>query len=194
MVENSRYNFRMNTILYFLRSSEQKIVTDMLHYAMRLDQVGKSLSDIPRLSVHEAFYGFTSKDLGLYALVDNQLAGAAWIRRLNADHGANGYVDDQTPVLTIGVLPEFRGRGIGSVMMGQLLLEAGALHERISVSVVSVSPAIRFFERLGFVVHPRAYVEKSFVDGSETLTLFRTLEKSEVKRPDDGYDPRRWMD
>ncbi|MEW5832361.1 MAG: hypothetical protein AB1763_05940 [Campylobacterota bacterium] len=86
----------MNTSLYFLRSSEQKIVTDMLYYAMRLDEVKKSLADLPKLAIYEAFYGFTSKDLGLYALVDNQLAGAVWIRRLNADHGSNGYIDDTT--------------------------------------------------------------------------------------------------
>lgn len=103
----------MKPTLYFLRSSEQKILTDMLHYAMRLDDVNKSLSDIPKLAIYNEFYGFTSKDLGLYALVDNQLAGAVWIRRLNADHGSNGYIDENTPILNIAVLPEFRGKGIG---------------------------------------------------------------------------------
>ncbi len=185
---------RMNTTLYFLRSSEQKIVTDMLHYAMRLDEVDKSLADIPKLAIYEEFYGFTSKDLGLYALVDNQLAGAVWIRRLNADHGSNGYVDDNTPILTIAVLPAFRGLGIGSKMMEQLLIEAGALYERISVSVVSHSRAIGFYERHGFVAHSDGPKEKSFVDGSDALTMTKTLHKAEVKRPTDGYDPRRWMD
>jgi hypothetical protein len=64
----------MKPTLYFLRSSEQKILTDMLHYAMRLDDVNKSLSDIPKLAIYNEFYGYTSKDLGLYALVDNQLS------------------------------------------------------------------------------------------------------------------------
>ncbi|MEA1891569.1 MAG: hypothetical protein U9N33_02525 [Campylobacterota bacterium] len=36
--------------LYFLRSSEQKITTDMLHYVMRLDEVSKRLEDIPQLA------------------------------------------------------------------------------------------------------------------------------------------------
>lgn len=184
----------MNTTLYFLRSSEQKIVTDMLYYAMRLDQVGKTLSDIPKLSIYEEFYGFTTKDLGLYALVENQLAGAVWIRRLNADHGSNGYIDEKTPILTIAVLPEFRGRGIGSMMMEQLLIEAGALHERISVSVVEDSPALRFYERHGFMLHTDGSGEKSFVDGSNVVTMTKRLERGEVTRPSDGYDPRRWMD
>lgn len=184
----------MKPILYFLRSSEQKILTDMLHYAMRLDEVNKSLSDIPKLAVYNEFYGYTSKDLGLYALVDNQLSGAVWIRRLNADHGSNGYVDDNTPILNMAVLPEFRAQGIGAQMLEQLFIEAGALYENISVSVVSNSPALRFYERHGFVRHNSGSVEQSFVDGSDVITLIKKLQKAAVIRPSEGYDPRRWMD
>lgn len=184
----------MKPILYFLRSSEQKILTDMLYYAMRLDQVNKTLSDIPKLAIYEEFYGFTSKDLGLYALVDNKLAGAVWIRRLNADHGSNGYVDDNTPILNIAVLPDFRGKGIGSQMIEQLFIEAGALYENISVSVVEDSPALRFYERNGFISHDSGSVEQSFVDGTNVITMVKKLQKAAVIRPTDGYDPRRWMD
>lgn len=184
----------MKPTLYFLRSSEQKIVTDMLHYAMRLDEVNKVLSDIPELSIYEEFYGFTSKDLGLYALVDNELAGAVWIRRLNREHGSNGYIDDNTPILNIAVLPQFRGNGIGSAMLNQLFIEAGALYENICVSVVEDSPAVRFYERHGFLRYDNGSVEQSFVDGKKVITLIKKLQKAAVIRPSDGYDPRRWMD
>ncbi len=184
----------MKTTLYFFRSSEQKIVTDMLHYALRLDQVNETLSDIPKLAIYEEFYGFTSKDLGLYALVDNQLAGAVWIRRLNADHGSNGYIDDNTPILNIAVLPEFRDKGLGSQMIEQLFIEAGALYDNISVSVVHNSTAISFYERHGFVKYDNGSVEQSFVDGSDVITMIKRLQKATVIRPTDGYDPRRWMD
>lgn len=184
----------MKPTLYFLRSSEQKILTDMLHYAMRLDDVNKSLSDIPKLAIYNEFYGFTSKDLGLYALVDNKLAGAVWIRRLNADHGSNGYVDDNTPVLTIAVLPEFRGKEIGSQMIEQLFIEAGALYEHISTSIVHNSQAMSFYERHGFVLDDSNSGKKSPVDGADVVTMIKRLQKAEVIRPTDGYDPRRWMD
>lgn len=166
----------------------------MLHYAMRLDVVNQSLSDIPKLSIYHEFYGFTSKDLGLYALVDNQLAGAVWIRRLNADHGSNGYVDDHTPILNCAVLPEFRNQGIGSQMLEQLFIEAGALYENISVSVVQDSPAVHFYEQHGFIRHEGDTLEQSFVDDKQVVTLIKKLQKAAVIRPTDGYDPRRWMD
>ena len=166
----------------------------MLHYAVRLDELNKSLSDVPKLAIYNEFYGFTSKDLGLYALVDNQLAGAVWIRRLNADHGSNGYIDDNTPILNIAVLPEFRGQGIGSLMIEQLFIEAGALYEQISVSVLQDSLAIPFYERYGFIRHDSGAAEQSFVDGKDVITLIKKLQKAAVIRPSDGYDPRRWMD
>ena len=166
----------------------------MLYYSMRLHEVSKTLTDIPILSIYEQFYGFTSKDLGLYTLVDNQLAGAVWIRRLNVDHGSNGYVDDTTPVMNIAVIPEFRNAGLGSMMLEQLFVEAGALHESISLSVQCDSPAVRFYERHGFVLHDNGAKKKSPVDGSDVVTMIRKLQKAEIKRPSDGYDPRRWMD
>lgn len=184
----------MKPTLYFLRSSEQKIVTDMLYYAMRLDVVNMKLADIPKLVIYEEFYGFTSKDLGLYALVENKIAGAAWIRRLNVDHGSNGYINESTPILNIGVLPEFRGQGIGSAILEQLFIEAGALYEQISLSVLSYSPAINFYVRHGFVHYDNGSTEKSFIDGSDVITMTKRLQRGEIKRPSDGYDPRRWMD
>lgn len=165
----------------------------MLHYAMRLDESDKTLSDIPSLAVYEQFYGFTTKDLGLYALVEHQIAGAVWIRRLNADHGANGYIDDTTPIMTIAVLPEFRGSGIGSAMMEQLFSEAGALHEQISVSVVRDSRAVDFYLRHGFETF-EAHGGESPVDGAAVITMVKKLARKPIIRPTDGYDPRRWLD
>lgn len=181
-------------VLYFLRSSEQKITTDMLAFAMRLDELDKSLEDFPALSVYSRFYGLSSKDLGLYALDERStIVGAVWIRQLRAEDGANGFVDANTPILTIAVKPEFRAQGVGSAMLEQLLLEAGAVFDAISLSVVKGSKAIKFYEKFGFV-KVEASSGKSLVDGSEVFTMKRKLVKKELVRPSDGYDPRRWMD
>ena len=137
----------MNPTLYFLRSSEQKIVTDMLKYAYRLDKIDKTVDE---LHIYERYYGLTRRDLGLYALAQNNLAGAAWIRLISKDKNPNAFVDEDTPILTIAVKPEFHSNGIGSLMLDQLLQETGALYKQISVSVIQDSPAIKFFEKFGF--------------------------------------------
>ncbi|RLA79700.1 MAG: N-acetyltransferase [Epsilonproteobacteria bacterium] len=165
----------------------------MLGFAMRLDELERSLEDFPELKIYNRYYGLSSKDLGLYALDEHTIAGAIWIRQLRAEDGAKGFVDATTPVLNIAVKPEFRAKGIGSAMMEQFLIEAGAVFEAISVSVVHDSKAIKFYEKFGFE-KVEASEGKSPVDGSEVFTMLKKLTKKEVVRPSDGYDPRRWMD
>ncbi|MFA5455390.1 MAG: GNAT family N-acetyltransferase [Sulfurimonas sp.] len=183
----------MKPTLYFLRSSEQKIVTDMLYYAYRLDETDKKAQDFAELEIYDRFYGLSSKDLGLYALCEHKIAGAIWLRLLKEDDKAKGFIDEKTPVLTIGVKPEFRKMGIGSAMLEQLFLEAGALFEKISVSVLNNEKSIGFFKKHGFVE-----VENSFgrspIDGAETIIMAKELPKERIVRPTDGYDPRKWMD
>jgi ribosomal protein S18 acetylase RimI-like enzyme len=180
----------MDTTLYFLRSSEQKIVTDMLKYAYRLDELDKR---VDKLDIYEKYYGLTRRDLGLYALNQNTLSGAAWIRLISEEKNPNAFVDENTPILTIALKPEFRSKGIGSLMLDQLLQEAGALYRQISVSVLHDSYAIKFFEKFGFERY-RDILEKSPVDNSSTIIMTKQLSSKEVVRPSDGYDPSRWMD
>lgn len=163
----------MQKELFFLRSSEQKIVTDMIKYAHP--------EDSNNLSIYGDFYGFTPKDLGLYALVDNEIAGAIWTRRLNSEHKAKGFIDEETPVLSLAVIPKFRNKKIGQFMMEQFLQEAGALYEQISVSVGTDSQVINFYKKFAYEHHNNSVMVKK-------------LEKKEVIRPTDGYDPTRWMD
>ena len=165
----------------------------MLYYAYRLDEIGKKLQDIDELDVYCRFYGLSSKDLGLYALSEHKIAGGVWIRLLKEDDKANGFIDEKTPVLTIGVKPEFRKMGIGSAMLEQLFLEAGAVFERMSVSVLNNKKSVGFFKKFGFIEVENS-LGKSPVDESEVVTMVKELPKERVVRPTDGYDPRKWMD
>lgn len=174
----------MTPTLYFLRSSEQKIATDMLYYAFGLDQSDKTLKELPELDMYHHYYGLNHKDLGLYALGENGLMGAAWIRLIAKEKVPDAYVDEQTPILTIAVKPEYRAQGVGSMMLDQLLQEAGALYDQISVSVPKDSPAFKFFEKLGFET----------LQDTTRIILTKQLPKAPIKRPSDGYDPTRWMD
>ena len=153
----------MSRELYFLRASENKIVTDMYKYAHpnRPDELAK----------YTEFFGLTTKDLGLYALVDNKIAGAIWSREFN-----------NLPTLSFAILPEFKKTGLGIFMMEQFLQEAGAVYEEITVDISEKPKAIKFYEKFGFIKKDDSFV------------LSKMLEKKEIIRPTDGYDPTRWMD
>ena len=50
-----------------------------------------------------------------------ELVGAAWLRLLKFENKGAGYVDDQTPELSIGIFKGYRNGGIGKKMMIKLI-------------------------------------------------------------------------
>jgi ribosomal protein S18 acetylase RimI-like enzyme len=80
-----------------------------------------------------------------------QPVGAAWYRLFKAAEPGYGFVDEQTPELTIAVVPSCRGKGYGAELLTALLDRARADgYERISLSVMPDSPAVHLYTRHGF--------------------------------------------
>ena len=74
--------------------------------------------------------------------VDGQPAG-----RLYVDRGA-----DEIRLIDIALLPEFRGAGIGSRLLTELLSEAAHDRKPVRIHVEKFNPALRLYERLGFSI------------------------------------------
>jgi dimethylargininase len=91
-------------------------------------------------------------DLGFLAidLASQKPIGAAWIRLFTAEARGYGYVNDQTPELTVAVLPEYRWVGVGTRLIHELLARVSADYPAVSLSVDPGSPALRFYKHLGF--------------------------------------------
>ena len=90
-------------------------------------------------------------DLGVIALDGEQPVGAAWLRLLPEDDPGYGFVDAATPELSMGVVPAWRGHGVGSRLL-QVLIEVARERGLTSLSL-SVEPdnyARRLYERVGF--------------------------------------------
>ena len=77
--------------------------------------------------------------------------GAAWYRLFPESEPGYGFVDSHTPELSIAVLPEWRGRGIGRRLLRALMDSAKAQgFDTLSLSVNPDNPAMTLYERLGF--------------------------------------------
>jgi len=91
-------------------------------------------------------------DSGFVALdpVTSDPIGAVWLRLLVGDQKGYGYVDDETPELTVAVVPEYRGKGIGTRLLSHLFAAAEARYSCLSLSVSPNNPALRLYNRMGF--------------------------------------------
>ena len=91
-------------------------------------------------------------DTAVIAEWDGVPVGAAWYRLFDAAEPGYGFVDADTPELSIGVVAEWRGRGIGRRLLEALLGEAR--RAGIRALSLSVEPdnarAVALYERLGF--------------------------------------------
>src|SRR4029079_3259588 len=53
-------------------------------------------------------------------------------------------------IMDIALLPEFRGRGIGTTLLKDILAEGERTGRSVSIHVEGFKPALRLYERLGF--------------------------------------------
>jgi ribosomal protein S18 acetylase RimI-like enzyme len=72
--------------------------------------------------------------------VDGQAAGRLYVAR----------GPDEIRIIDIALLPLYRNRGIGTVLLRELLAEAAEAGTRLTVHVEKFNPARTLYERLGF--------------------------------------------
>ena len=105
----------------------------------------------PELALYVEGWGRPG-DAGFVAETDEGRAiGAAWYRRFTETEHGYGFIAPGIPELSVGVVPEHRGRGVGTELLDALVDNAQreGLHA-LSLSVEEDNPALRLYERLGF--------------------------------------------
>lgn len=85
---------------------------------------------------------------------EKTLIGVAWMRLLTYENKGAGYIDDDTPELSIGLLEDFRNQGIGKMLMSELINWAQGKVQGICLSVRDYNkPAISLYHSLGFEIY-----------------------------------------
>jgi ribosomal protein S18 acetylase RimI-like enzyme len=141
-------------------ASDEPFLWEMLYQAIYVPAgavaPARQIVDTPELSRYVRGWGLAD-DYGLKALATDgrQPVGAAWLRLLTGENKGYGYVDDLTPELSIAVVPERRGEGIGTLLLKSLLEGVRGRYGAVSLSVSRENPALRLYERQGFEVIKR---------------------------------------
>ena len=122
---------------------------DMLRHAYYWRWADPEMADLP-VGRYVEQWG-REGDTALIEIEHFQPVGAAWYRLFEASEPGYGFVDEQTPELTVAVVPSCRGRGYGDQLLTALVDKARtAGYARLSLSVEPDNPALHLYERHGF--------------------------------------------
>ena len=136
-----------------LSSGEICLLKDFLYEAIFIPEgvepPPRDIVERPELRIYYEYFGRSEADLCLVAEADGHVVGAVWTRIMN-DYG---HVDDETPSFAISLIPEYRGKGIGTRLMRNilsLLKEQG--FKQASLAVQKANYAVRMYKNVGFEI------------------------------------------
>ena len=134
-----------------IHPQEIPVLDDFLYEAIFIPQgvepPPRSIIEQDDLQVYVRGFGDDPHDHCLVAEVDGKIAGAVWVRIMD-DYG---HVDDQTPSLAISLYPEYRGQGIGTQLLNQMLdMLRRKGYPQVSLSVQKENYALRMYQKAGF--------------------------------------------
>ena len=136
-----------------MTAQEYPLLDDFLYEAIfvpeGVDPPSKGIITAPELQVYVKGFGASKDDFALVAEVENKIIGAVWVRIMN-DYG---HIDDKTPSLAISLYKKYRGQGIGSSLIKELL-SLLQIHDYkcVSLSVQKANYAAKLYQKIGFII------------------------------------------
>lgn len=144
----------MNYIIREMKESEYPLLDDFLYESIFVPEgeeaPPRTLILIPELQVYLAGFGSEKHDKALVAEVDGKVAGAVWARIMD-DYG---HINDEIPSLAIALHEEYRGLGMGTALMKEIMaVLKSSGYEFVSLSVQEANYAYKMYRKLGFEIH-----------------------------------------
>ena len=143
----------MNCKIRKILEEEVNLLQDFLYEAIFVPEgmpaPPKSIINQPELQVYITDFGKRKDDIGLVAEVDKKVVGAVWVRIMN-DYG---HIDNDTPSFAISLYKDYRGFGIGTDLMKEMLRtlkDRG--YKQASLTVQKANYAVRMYQKTGFEI------------------------------------------
>lgn len=139
-----------------INKQEVSFLGEMLYQAIFIpegvDPLPRNVIKDPSLAKYIENWGKDMFDVAVVAEDDPQLVGAIWGRSLKAGDAGFGYIDDETPELSMAVMAEYRNQGLGTQLLQSIITEYQVLGiTQLSLSVDKANPASRLYKRIGFI-------------------------------------------
>ena len=141
----------MQAVLRELRKDETGLLKDFLYEAIfvpeGVEAPDRSIIERPELALYYKDFGSGPADNCIVAEADGKVVGAVWTRIMD-DYG---HVKEDIPSFAISLYKEYRGKGIGTMMMRQMLqLLKTQGYKKASLAVQKENYAVKMYEKAGF--------------------------------------------
>lgn len=101
------------------------------------------------MQVYISGFGTNEHDIAFVADIDGKIVGAVWVRIMN-DYG---HIDNNTPSFAISLYKEYRGKGIGTTLMKEMLTALKVRgYKQASLSVQKENYATKMYQKVGFQI------------------------------------------
>ena len=144
----------MNYIIREMKKSEIPLLDEFIYEAIFIPEgfepPEKSVINAPEVQVYIENFGTEKDDYCLITQAENgKVVGASWVRILNDF----GHIDDETPSLAISLYKEYRGHGLGTKMLRELLAYLKNMgYQKTSLAVQKANYALKMYKKLGYEI------------------------------------------
>jgi ribosomal protein S18 acetylase RimI-like enzyme len=143
----------MNISIREINSNEYNLLDDFLYEAIFIPEgveaPPRDIINTPELQVYVQEFGTRETDICFAAEVEGKIVGAVWVRIVD-DYG---HIEDGVPSFAISLYKDYRGLGIGTAMMKQMLQELKARgYEKTSLAVQKANYAVKMYKNVGFEI------------------------------------------
>ena len=130
-----------------ISEGEESLLQDFLYQAVFVPEgvptPPKSIISQPELQIYITGFGTKKDDIGLVAV------GAVWVRIMN-DYG---HIDNATPSIAVSLYKDYRGYGIGTALMKEMLrILKDRGYKQVSLSVQKANYAVNMYQKTGFEI------------------------------------------
>lgn len=143
----------MNYSIRKINSNEYEVLDAFLYEAIFIPEgveaPPRDIINAPELQVYVQGFGTQEGDICFVTEVEERIVGAVWVRIMD-DYG---HVEDGVPSFAISLYKEYRGMGIGTVMMKQMLAELRNRGcQKTSLAVQKANYAVKMYKNVGFEI------------------------------------------
>lgn len=136
-----------------LLEGENELLKDFLYEAIFIPEgvapPDRSIITRPELALYYEGFGSGKADNCVVAEDSGTVVGAVWTRIMN-DYG---HMDNDTSSFAISLYKEYRGHGIGTRLMQEMLdLLKKQGYRKASLAVQKANYAVRMYEKVGFKI------------------------------------------